>query len=162
MYFEHMLADAGETSLDIWEGEILDQVRIPLCGLFFLGHSSYNSTPERSHYFCAFYYLNLIYFLLLYSQFCLIHVFLHNEMTRLFKLFIAFKRPLFFTFQSDDRVMLTCGCIFQLSFKCRQFIYLPQHKTLSKQFQLARVKLYMATHPQCLYGFFLITLNTKE
>jgi hypothetical protein len=26
MYFDHMLADAGETSLDLWEGEILDQV----------------------------------------------------------------------------------------------------------------------------------------
>ena len=30
MYFDHMLADDGETSLDIWEGEILDQVRAQL------------------------------------------------------------------------------------------------------------------------------------
>jgi len=30
MYFDHMLADSGETSLDLWEGEILDQVIISL------------------------------------------------------------------------------------------------------------------------------------
>jgi hypothetical protein len=27
MYYDHMLADAGTTSLEVWEGEILDQVR---------------------------------------------------------------------------------------------------------------------------------------
>ena len=27
VYFDHMLGDAGITSLEIWEGEILDQVR---------------------------------------------------------------------------------------------------------------------------------------